>query len=136
MAEVEFEDRDYAEAVARGAAERAGQPTPRSVRYEPLSDRIVVEFENGAAFMVPARLLQGLESADPDDIAKVELAGETGLHWPQLDLDFTISGLMQGVFGTEKFMAASRRGGQSRSVAKAEAARRNGRLGGRPRKSS
>ena len=72
-----------------------------------------------------------LEKSDAD-LADVELAGETGLHWGNLDVDFTIKGLMAGVFGTAGFMDAARRGGQSRSAAKAAAARANGAKGGRP----
>jgi Protein of unknown function (DUF3532). len=136
MAEIELDDQHYKEAVERGLTERTGRPAPASVRYERSSGRIVVEFDNGTAFLVPAGLLQGLEKAEADDIANVELLGETGLHWPSLDVDFTIAGLMQGIFGTARFMDVSRKGGQSRSAAKIAAARRNGMRGGRPRKSS
>ena len=136
MAEINFEDRDYEQAVRRGIAEKSSQPVPVAVRYEPSSGRIVVEFDNGAAFMVPAARLQGLAEASPAELAEVALLGATGLHWPALDIDFTIKGLMQGIFGTAKFMDASRKGGQSRSPDKAAAARRNGLRGGRPRKSS
>lgn len=86
--------------------------------------------------MVPARSIQGLENATPAQLAEVELLGETGLHWETLDVDFTILGLMKGIFGTAKFMEAQRRGGQSRSAAKIEASRANGAKGGRPRKIS
>lgn len=41
---------------------------------------------------------------------------------------------MNGVFGTRSFMEAQRRGGQSRSPAKAAASRANGAKGGRPKK--
>lgn len=130
----EFEDRHYQEASARGAAERASAPIPASARFDQASGRIVVEFTNGAAFMVPARSMEGLEEATPAQLAEVELLGETGLHWESLDVDFTIAGLMNGIFGTAKFMEAQRRGGQSRSAAKIEASRTNGAKGGRPRK--
>lgn len=40
----------------------------------------------------------------------------TGLHWESLDVDFTIAGLMNGIFGIAKLMDAQRRGGQSRCV--------------------
>lgn len=134
MAEITLEDRDYDEAVRRGDAERSEHPLPVAVRYESSSGRIVVEFDNGAAFMVPASRLQGLTEATADELAQVSLLGETGLHWPALDVDFTIAGLMQGLFGSAKFIEASRKGGQSRSPAKMAAARRNGLRGGRPRK--
>ena len=64
------------------------------------------------SFMFPARSLQGLEDAKADQLAEVELLGETGLHWESLDADYTISGVMNGVFGTKAFMDARRRGGQ------------------------
>lgn len=136
MGEFSLEDSNFAEATRRGEAERSSGPLPASARYDERSGRIIVEFSNGSAFMVPARLLQGLENAAPEDIADVELLGETGLHWERLDVDFTIAGLMHGVFGTSKFMDAARRGGQSRSDAKVAASRANGSKGGRPRKSS
>lgn len=136
MGEIDFDDKQYQAAVARGNAERLDRPIPVSVRYEAKPDRIVVEFESGASFMVPTSALQGLAKADPHDLAQVELLGETGLHWPSLDIDFTIAGLMRGVFGTASFMEAQRKGGQSRSPEKTAAARRNGLRGGRPRKSS
>lgn len=136
MGEIDFDDKQYQAAVARGNAERLDRPIPVSVRYEAKPGRIVVEFESGASFMVPTSALQGLAKADPHDLAQVELLGETGLHWPSLDIDFTIAGLMRGVFGTASFMEAQRKGGQSRSPEKTAAARRNGLRGGRPRKSS
>ncbi|MEX6507348.1 DUF2442 domain-containing protein [Jiella sp. M17.18] len=122
----------YRAAVQAGEEERRRQPLPAAATYDRRSGRIVVEFENGAAFMVPARLLQGLQDASDDDLASVELLGETGLHWEALDVDLSIAGLMAGIFGTARFMA--QRGGASRSPAKASAARANGAKGGRPKK--
>lgn len=135
MGEIILEDRHYEEATRQGETERSRSPIPASVRFDEASGRIVVEFSNGAAFMVPARAIQGLENATFAQLAEVELLGETGLHWETLDVDFTVAGLMNGVFGTAKFMDAQRRGGQSRSAAKIEASRINGAKGGRPRKS-
>jgi len=136
MDEIVFDSGQYQKALERGQAERQEQPAPKAVRYEIETGRVVVDFDNGASFMVPAALLQGLGEADPQELAQVELLGETGLHWPTLDIDLSITGLMRGIFGTSRFMAGQRKGGQSRSPAKAEAARRNGQRGGRPRKSS
>jgi hypothetical protein len=55
-----------------------------------------------------------------------------GLHWETLDVDFSVAGLVNGIFGTAKWMAA--RAGRAISPAKAAAARANGAKGGRPRK--
>lgn len=136
MGEFTLEDRVYSQVSHRGEVESAAAPRPVSVRFDRESGRIVVEFANGAAFMVPARQIQGLEDASPDEIANVELLGETGLHWEELDVDLAITGLMQGIFGTARFMDAARRGGQSRSDAKVAASRANGQKGGRPKKAS
>jgi len=134
MAEIVLEDRDYDEVTAKGEAERASAPIPIAVRFDDVSERIVVDFANGACFMVPARAIQGLAEATPEQLADVTLLGETGLHWESIDVDFTIAGLMNGIFGTAQFMEAQRRGGQSRSAAKVAASRANGAKGGRPRK--
>ena len=125
---------ELAEAKAHWQAERSGRSVPVAVRYDGKLGRIVVDFENGAAFMVPARALEGLAEATEAELAEVELLGETGLHWETLDVDYTIAGLMSGIFGSRSFMDAQRRGGLSRSPAKAAASRRNGSKGGRPRK--
>ena len=127
-------DIELAEAKARWQAECVARPVPVSVRYDKLSGRIVVEFMNGSAFMVPARSLQFLDTATDEQLAEVELLGETGLHWESLDVDYSIAGVMNGVFGSATFMDAQRRGGKSRSAAKIAAARANGSKGGRPPK--
>jgi hypothetical protein len=126
-------DHELAEAKRRWAAERAERPVPVAVHLDAASERVIVDFSNGASFMFPARALEGLQDATVDQLADVELLGETGLHWESLDADFTISGLMSGIFGTKTFMEAQRQSGQSRSEAKAAASRANGARGGRPR---
>ena len=134
MGEYNVEDRHYNEATQRGKDEREVSLIPKSVRYDELSSRIVVEFTNGSAFMVPARSLQGLEAATDAQLSQISLLGETGVHWEALDVDYSIKGLMNGIFGTARFIEAHRRGGQSRSDAKTAASRANGMKGGRPRK--
>lgn len=80
---------------------------PSDAYYDYSSGRIVVEFENGSAFMVPARSLEGLVEASENDIAGVEVVGERGLRWENLDRDYEIAGLIAGFFGTPSFMAES-----------------------------
>lgn len=133
---VEVSDAQLAAAKQRWESERAGRPIPASVRYDAASERIVVDFTNGASFLFPARAVEGLQRATPAQLAEVELLGETGLHWESLDIDYAIAGLMNGIFGTRAFMEAQRRGGQSRSPAKTAASRANGAKGGRPRKAA
>jgi hypothetical protein len=133
---VEISDAELAQAKQQWEAERGQRPVPVSARFDASSGRIVVEFANGAAFLVPARSLEGLTQAANEQLAEVELLGETGLHWENLDVDYSISGLMSGVFGSKAFIEAQRRGGQSKSPAKVAASRANGAKGGRPRKAA
>lgn len=123
------------------AAERRGRELEQStllataVRYDTTSGRLVIDFVNGSILLVPVRQLQDLEDASDADLADVTLEFGYGLRWEALDVDFTVPGLMAGIFGTATFMESQRRGGQSRSPAKVAAARENGRKGGRPRRS-
>ncbi|WP_224001885.1 DUF2442 domain-containing protein [Aureimonas sp. SA4125] len=130
MGEFVLTDEMVEAARAAGAASR--EPVPTAVRYDRSNGRIVVEFANGSGFMVPARSLQGLQDATDEELAEVELLGQTGLHWESRDVDFRIAGLMAGIFGTARFMG--RKGGEATSEAKVAAARRNGMKGGRPKK--
>lgn len=121
-------------AKKRWEAERAERTAPAAVRFDPVSERVIVDFTNGASFLFPARSLEGLEQATAKELSEVQLLGETGLHWESLDVDYSIAGLMGGIFGSRLFMEAQRRGGQSKSPAKVSASRTNGLKGGRPRK--
>lgn len=130
---VELTDEQIEAASARGRIFRESHPHAKSARYDAKAGRVVVELVNGATFAFPPRLIEGLRDATPDQIAEVEVIGAGyGLHWESLDLDYTVPGLMNGVFGTAKWMAA--RAGRTTSPAKAAAARANGAKGGRPRK--
>ena len=131
MAELTREQ--IAQANARGKAFREANPHALAARYDAKADRMIVELTNGATFAFPPHLVEGLHDASPAEIAEVEVIGAGfGLHWEALDLDYTVPGLVSGVFGTAKWMAAQ--AGRTRSPAKAAAARANGSKGGRPRK--
>jgi len=124
---------ELAAARERGRHYRATQPHAASARYDSKSDRIVVELTSGATFAFPPRLVEGLARAAPAHLAEVELLGDgEALHWETLDVDYSVAGLVNGVFGTARWIAA--RAGRATSPAKAEAARANGAKGGRPRK--
>ena len=123
-------------ALARGRRRALTEPQASSARYDRRTGRVRVELTNGCSFTFPPRALQGMAQANEAELADVEIAGVGhALHWPRLDADFTVPGLLMGVFGTRAWMASelARHAGQSRSAAKAAAARANGRRGGRPR---
>lgn len=120
-------------ALERGRVARQTEPRAAAARYDRKNDRIVVELTNGCTFAFPPRMAQGLETATDDELDAVEILGAGhGLHWEELDTDFSVPGLLAGLFGTRAYMA--RHAGQASSPAKAAAARANGAKGGRPRK--
>lgn len=129
----ELTDCEINAAIDRGQIAQQNEPRANTVRYDKRNSRIIVDLTNGCTFAFPPRVAQGLETATDEDLAAVEILGAGyGLHWETLDVDLSIPGLLAGLFGTKAYMA--RRAGQTKSPAKAAAARENGRKGGRPRK--
>lgn len=131
-----WSDKQAEAAEARGAEMLSGAPRAAAARYDAPSGRIVIDLTNGCTFAFPARRVEELADASDAEIAAVEIAGAGfGLHWEARDADLSLQGLMSGLFGTKAWMSElARRAGQSRSPAKAAAARANGAKGGRPRK--
>src|SRR5919197_499542 len=104
MSDEEFE-RQYVEATRRGNEALKTEPQARLAKYDRSHNRLVIELKNGVVFMIPCDLLRGLRGAHPDDIAKVELMPRgAALHWERLDADFSVAGLMRGVYGNKKWM--------------------------------
>jgi Protein of unknown function (DUF2442) len=103
--------------------------------YNKKDDLITLHFADGIRVSIPRKKLQGLQDAKPSELAKIELLGRgTGLHWPELDVDHYVPGLLNHVFGTARWMAEiGRKGGSAKSRAKTRAARVNGKRGGRPK---
>jgi hypothetical protein len=124
-------------AIERAKKVRRG-PLVTEVEYKAGQelDLLILKLSDGHRHVIPREELQGLQSATKEQIARVEiLGGGTGLHWPDLDLDFYVPGLLRGVYGNKKWMAEiGRSGGSVRSAAKKRAARVNGLKGGRPRR--
>lgn len=129
-------DVDVRRAEKRMRARRKGLPQATSARFDRRGARIVVGLSNGLDLGIPVNLAQGLAGARAADLADIEISPTgLGLHWPRLDADLYLPALLEGVFGTRRWMAQrlGKSGGSSRSPAKQQAARMNGKLGGRPR---
>ncbi len=129
-------DEEFGRAEARvEALPQAGHAV--AARYDRRASRIVVRLNTGLELVFPPALVEGLAGAAPEDLAEIEVSpAGLGLHWPKLDADLYIPSLLQGVFGSRRWMAAQLgvAGGRARSAAKAASSRTNGRKGGRPRK--
>ena len=134
---MELTDEEFAAANARGVAQKASFPLVSAARYDRRVSRVVISFATGIDVSVAPRQVQGLERARPVDLAVIEISPSgLGLHFPSLDADVYIPALLEGLFGSRSWRAAEigKRGGASTSEVKVAASKRNGRLGGRPRK--
>lgn len=122
-------------ANARGAAAVSRGPIARGVRYDSRRGLIVITLEGGCEFSFPVALAEGLADAPRSKLAKIKISPNgLGLHWPLLDADLYVPGLIEGAFGSRRWMQQiGKIGGASRSSVKARASRENGKRGGRPK---
>ena len=127
-------ERDWDAANRRGQESLAAGQLAVSAYYDQPTGKVVIELNNGVGLHIPPTLIQGMENATPTELVEIVIEGHgMGLHFPQLDVDLYVPALVRGILGTSAWMRRlGRKGGASKSPAKAEAARRNGRLGGRP----
>jgi hypothetical protein len=69
----------------------------RAQIVECTADSLVVELTDGREISVPLAWYPRLEHARPDERAHWELIGRGyGIHWPELDEDISIEGLLDG----------------------------------------
>ena len=126
-------------ALANQRAKELSDALPKAVsaRYDRKNGRIVVDLSSRLSVSFSPRDAQGLERAKPSQLDEIEISPSGfGIHFPKLDADIYVPGLLEGFLGSKKWMAArlGRVGGKSRSRAKRIASRSNGKLGGRPKK--
>ncbi len=112
-------------------------PRAVSARHDKRTGRIVIHLSSNLIVSFAPENVQGLENALPSQLSEIEISPSGfGLHFPAIDADIYVPGLMEGFMGSKSWMASrlGQVGGQSTSNAKTAASRANGRLGGRPKK--
>ncbi len=98
--------RMFEEAERRGRERLKTEPRAKSACYDPALRRVIIELLNGCTLFVPVDLMQGLRDASDEDLADFTLMPRGfDLHWHRLDAQFTVVGLLNGRFGTKKWMA-------------------------------
>src|ERR1700675_4979911 len=130
--------RNHFEAANR-RAKRLQSSIPRALaaRYDRTSGRIVIRLSSGLDVSFSPRDAEGLGHARPSQLEPIEISPSGfGIHFPKLDADLYLPGLLEGFLGSRRWMASrlGQIGGKSRSSAKRAAAKVNGKLGGRPKK--
>jgi hypothetical protein len=95
----------------------------------------VITLDGGCEFAFPTDLAEGLANMPRSKLATIQVSPNgLGLHWPLLDADLYVPSLIEGAFGSRRWMEQiGKIGGSSRSSIKTQASRENGRRGGRPR---
>ena len=133
-----MESRDQFNAANRKGRElQSSVPRALGAFYDKRTRRIVIRLDTKLDVAFAPQDAEGLEKARPSQLEPIEISPSGfGLHFPKLDADIYVPALLEGFLGSRSWMASrlGERGGRSKSVAKAAAAKQNGRLGGRPRK--
>lgn len=65
--------------------------SPKNARYE--AGQIVIEMTRGEVVSFPVTVSERLKSGTPEELSEMELS-PFGLHWPQLDEDLSIRGIL------------------------------------------
>ncbi|MCF4129386.1 DUF2442 domain-containing protein [Methylobacterium sp. SyP6R] len=100
-----MDEEDYALATARGQA-RANEPRAVGARYLSVPDTLVVTLSTGMELHVPVARIEGLAQAAAEDLHEIEVSpAGTGLHFPRLDADVYVPGLLAGITGSARWMA-------------------------------
>jgi len=124
-------------ATQRGKELKASFPRAISAHFDRKRGRVVIHLDSRLDVSFSPRDAEGLEHAKPFQLEEIEISPSGfGIHFPKLDADLYLPGLLEGFLGSRKWMASrlGHAGGKSRSKAKKAASRANGNLGGRPRK--
>jgi len=123
--------------AARARARHAMRTEPfgAAVRFASRSRHLVLTLTNGVELRIPVDLIPELRGASAAELADVALSpAGLAVHWARLDADLGVPSLAVLALGPR---VAARAGGavagSRTSPAKAAAARRNGREGGRPK---
>src|SRR5277367_1262629 len=84
---------------------QANVPMAVSVRFDRRSGRIVIGLSSGLEVGVLPQDAEGLENARPADLEKIEITPSGfGIHFPTLDADLYLPALLQGFYGSRKWM--------------------------------
>ena len=71
---------------------------PRARKVEVTDDLITAHLVDGRTISVPLAWSWRLSEATPDQRSRYEIIGDgTGIHWPELDEDISVRGMLEGM---------------------------------------
>ena len=110
---------EFLEANRRADERRLTTPHAISARYDRRIGRIVVRLSTNLEISFSPRDAEGLETATREQLQSIEISPTGfGIHFPALDADLYIPALLEGFFGSKRWMAA-RLGGRPKKAAAA-----------------
>lgn len=84
---------------------RAAGPIAQGARYDSRLGLIAITLEGGCEFAFPVALAEGLADAPRSKLRKIKISPNgLGLHWPLPDADLYVPGLIEGAFGSRRWM--------------------------------
>jgi len=108
-------------AIERAKRRRDRLPHAVAARYDWQNQKVVIDLSSKLTLSFSPEDAQGLENARPAELEVIELSPSGfGIHFPRLDADLYVPGLLEGLMGSKKWIAArlGAIGGRSRSRAK------------------
>jgi hypothetical protein len=85
------------------------EATPKAVAVTLTDDTLSVDLDDGRTIAVPIGWYPRLAYATADERANVQIAGAGyGMHWPELDEDIGVAGLLLGKKSTESASSLGR----------------------------
>jgi hypothetical protein len=90
--------RDESNSRMRGMTSSAPEVDPRAIEVDVSEDELTVVLADGRRIAVPLAWFPRLLSATPEERSKFEiLGGGVGIHWPKIDEDLSVEGLLRGI---------------------------------------
>ncbi len=131
-------EEEYQKGIEAGSNRLMWSLRAESVRYDRVTDKIVVVVSEDLAFEVPRAAISEWQDLTPEEMGGIRLSAvRDALAVGSHDVQVSVGGLLRDRLPEGFFnQAFAQRGGTVRSEAKANAARANGALGGRPRKAA
>lgn len=108
-------DKDLAEQIVearmRGQEDLRQGPLATHVAYVEEFGIILLSLNDGETLQLSPYLIQGLQHGKPIQLRDVKIVGMgTGLRWEKLDVDLSVRGLANGIYGSQHWMQDARLG--------------------------
>ena len=97
-------DEEIDEAIA-AAEKEADLPAARTAQYLPETRLLLISLKSGQRLAFPVEDLEDIKGATNEDLSEIELHGPgTALHFTKFGHGVYVPALVEGVFGSEKWM--------------------------------